>query len=862
MPALFHVLVALAMSASSSASDDGRPGVGWRTSPDTDAGTRDSIAQTVRAQTLNSVTTPIALTSPCKADFNGDTLLTNADVFAFLDAFAGGLKAADFNSDEYITFEDFDAFVQAFEIGCDPFQPILFPGPTFATSWRPQSSVIGDFDGDGYPDLAVANAGDYLTETGTVSVLRNLGNGTFAPKIDYLSGMHSASITIGDFDGDNKPDLAVANFGVSPEYLSTVSVLRNRGDGTFASMVEFNTGTQCRSLTAADFDGDGRLDLAVTSHGTAPSFVHGVRILRNVANDTFVPWSECATGRVPTSVAAGDLDGDGRPDLVVASGSDASVWLLRNRGGGVFDVGARVQFSSFVDSVMIADVDNDLRLDVVVAQSTLGPSPSTVRILTNRGRFGFNSSSDYAVGSGQHSVAACDLDNDARQEIIVSNYASNSVSILRNLGHGQFAQAIDFAAGESPTSVSVGNFLGDAKPDIVVSKSDANCVSILQNSSPAPGDVRLRSRTTAPTGGRPVYVAVGDVDNDGRPDLAVANSASNSISVLRSFSKGSFGSRSDYSVGISPQCVLLADIDGDRILDLTVASRGSNILSTLRGIGNGTFASRMDYPTGPSPSSAASGDVDGDGRFDVVVATWGDATRSGGVSVYRNTGSGTFDHVENYDIGDGTNNVTLGDVDGDGRLDIVATSWSGKTVQVLHNAGDGTFTSYSSTSTTWEPASVTLGDIDGDGTLDLIVANAYANSLSVFRNLGRGLFARPFVYPTGEYAGQAVVADFDGDRDNDIAVASHFSQTVSVLLNRGNGTFKPRTDYVTGRSPFSIAVGDFDGNGCPDVVTSDFYSDSASILYNEMPTASPSQSILVRKANYEIVSDVDSARLR
>src|SRR5439155_1623497 len=182
---------------------------------------------------------------------------------------------------------------------------------SYATSDGPLSVAIGDLNGDGKPDLAVGNNGphspDTTANTSTVSVLLGNGDGTFGGKADYGTGK-TAKVGIGELNGDGKPDLAVANVGDG-----TVSVLLGAGDGTFAVQTTYSTGdfSNPYSVAVGDLNHDGRLDLAVANN--SPSTVS---VLLGNGDGTFGIKRDYLTGREPSSVAIVDLNGDGKPDLV------------------------------------------------------------------------------------------------------------------------------------------------------------------------------------------------------------------------------------------------------------------------------------------------------------------------------------------------------------------------------------------------------------------------------------------------------------------------------------------------------------------------------------------------------------------
>src|SRR5439155_441337 len=194
----------------------------------------------------------------------------------------------------------------------------LFAAPflSFDTGSNPNSVAIGDVNGDGKPDLVVAN-----TYSSTVSVLLGNGDGTFGARKDFGTGIEPHFVAIGDLNGDSRPDLAVTSYTVDVDergnvyyYNNTVSVLLGNGDGTFRTRMDLDPGSGPSSVVIGDFDGDGRQDLAVANSGS-----NTVSVLLGNGSGTFGVRTDYGTGNNPRSAAIGDLNGDGRPDLVVAN---------------------------------------------------------------------------------------------------------------------------------------------------------------------------------------------------------------------------------------------------------------------------------------------------------------------------------------------------------------------------------------------------------------------------------------------------------------------------------------------------------------------------------------------------------------
>jgi len=245
---------------------------------------------------------------------------------------------------------------------------------SYATGKGPLSVAVTDANGDNHPDLAVANS-----TAGTVSVLLGRGDGTFQPHTDYVTGSFSSSVAEGDFNQDAKRDLAVVSNGVN-----RVSVLLGKGDGTYNPAVNYTTGTFPLAVAVADLNGDGQADLAV-SNSTSPGFGNGtVSVFLGLGDGTFQPSVEYATGMNPTSIAAQDLNGDERGDVAVCDGQHIAV--LQGNSDGT--LAHPIFYSTGVSTsplffVTIADLNGDGAPDLTTANSYYGGS--TVSVILNKG---------------------------------------------------------------------------------------------------------------------------------------------------------------------------------------------------------------------------------------------------------------------------------------------------------------------------------------------------------------------------------------------------------------------------------------------------------------------------------------------
>jgi hypothetical protein len=222
--------------------------------------------------------------------------------------------------------------------------------------------ALGDLNGDGKLDVVTANnTGLFFSDRpGSMSVLLGKGDGTFAPHVDYATGMSSDAVALGDLNGDGKLDVVVANHGVDSGAPS-VSVLLGKGDGTFAAKVDYPSQYPPISLVLGDLNGDGRLDIilgAETSRGGVPDGEY-VSVLQGKDDGTFAASVSYSVQSWPASLALGDVNRDGKPDLVV--GGEMS--LLLGKGDGTF--ADTIYGPAAASSLALADLNADGKLEVI-----------------------------------------------------------------------------------------------------------------------------------------------------------------------------------------------------------------------------------------------------------------------------------------------------------------------------------------------------------------------------------------------------------------------------------------------------------------------------------------------------------------
>jgi hypothetical protein len=706
---------------------------------------------------------------------------------------------------------------------------------TAVTYWsggsNASSVAIADVNGDAKPDLVVGN-GD-----GNVGVLLGNGDGTFQTAVSYGSGgCYASSVAVADVNEDGKPDVLVASrcgesgFGGQE---GLVGVLLGKGDGTFQPVVTYDSGgVNAESVAVTDVNGDGKPDLVIANYCLPLDGYYecrgiyygsgGVGVLLGNGDGTFQAAGKYESGGwIAFSVAVADVNGDGKPDLVVTNYCAAGSWkdrsdylctsengvvgVLLGNGDGSFQ--SAVTYGTgglYADSVVVADLNGDGKPDIVVADSN--NRNGTVGLLFGNGDGTFRTVVAYDSGElYASSVAVADLNGDGKKDVLVANgcasvnctNSNGTVGVLLGEGDGTFQAAGAYSPGGLfPDSVVVADVNGDGKPDLVVTNKCAGSNGTYCDQDFGPwdgsvgvllgnGDGTFQPVVNFDSGGYYASsVAVADLNGDGKPDIVVANlclsyfcesQANPNLGVLLGNGDGTFQPVVTYSSGgYSDESVVLADVNGDGKPDIVVAdnNNGSGTVEVLLGNGDGTFQPAVGYNSGGGASSVAVADVNGDGKPDIVVAN--NNNGSGTVGVLLGNGDGTFQPAVGYNSGGGASSVAIADVNGDGKPDLLVANGG---IGVLLGNGDGTFQAVTTIST-----------------------------------------------PLPTTPGQLVVADFNSDGKLDIASsAGNF-----LLLGNGDGSFQ--SPLLLGAGGLGIAIGDFNNDGSPDLVVG-----GATILLNRIP---------------------------
>ncbi len=686
-------------------------------------------------------------------------------------------------------------------------------------AYRPKGIAMADLDEDGDLDIVLAHVGNFIAPR--FNILWNDGDGSYDSRSIYPTSGETYNVVIADLDGDLDLDLAFTQSDQGVNSGQSVLVFLNSGGGTFGPELGFPVGRGPKGITAADFDHDGDIDLAVANNRPGEG---DISVLYNDGAAGFLTRVDVPVpGGEPYQVEAGDLDADGWADVVVSlSDAPIPIGVFQNDGTGTILPGVMYAvgvFPGLFPGLALGDIDNDNDLDIVYQGDA---------VLRNSGGGIFNPPETIPGGLFGIDIELVDVTGDGFLDIIGARVASMKGWLLRvNNGAGGFTGTYTetFRSGENAETISVGDVDGDSDPDVVAANPGALTVSVHTNEG---GVFEMPYMT--PTLGSVMEIDVADLDLDGDVDIA---SPAYRIEFHWNNGDGTFN-KTDMSplLGRLHQ-IKLRDINGDLypdILFLKHRSSPSYDLYTSLNNGDGTFGAPTRWPL----NSCGTGDLetvdlDNDGDLDVVMTEYLGCPGSDNRKLYvlESNGDGTFEPVTLVSRSDITRaeRVIGGDFNRDGNQDIVTTH--PQTVAFWPGNGDGTFGApIESNLVEWGPKFIVTADFNGDDILDLATANYGSNfrgeSMNVMLGNGDGSFS-----PNGVYfsmfslsyggVGGIDVLDADSDGDVDIICGAYGGSDVVLFLNNGSGSFQPQQRYGVGGEVHFVRAADFNGDGVADV---------------------------------------------
>jgi hypothetical protein len=754
---------------------------------------------------------------------NGDGTFTSDSVYAVGDA-PYSVFSADLDGDGYLDLATANGASDNVSVLLNNGDGTFAPQSVYAVGDGPYQVFSADLDGDGDLDLATVNQ---ISDNVSVLLNESIPHLVYtSPPQNELNVPISTNISA-TFDVDM--DEATIN--------DSTFVVNARSTGLHAGTITYDEPTRTASFDPTeDFEEGEVVSVVLTtsiksSEGISLDSIYCWSFTLEVSNGAgaFATDSSYSVGDNPQSVFAADFDGDGDLDLATADYWSNGISILLNNGDATFAEHSVYQTGPNPYSVFAADLDGDGDMDLATA---LNPDSASVLLNQGNGTFGFHSS--YYVGYNPHSIFAEDLDGDGDIDLTTANKYSNDVAVLLNVGDGTFDECSAYPVGTDPLSVFAADLDGDADFDLAVANSWSNNVSVLLNN----GDGSFTPDSTYPVFAFPRSVFAADFDADSDLDLVTADSGSSTLSVLLNNGDGTFAPYSIYTVTSDAFSVFATDLDGDGDLDLSAACWGSDAVSVLLNNGNGTFGSSSSYAVGDYPLSIFAADLDGDGDLDLATANQESDNVSILLNQPKPRVISTSPSPNELDASPSTNISVTFDIDMDETTITNSTFVVNARSTGLHQ-GTITYDSPTKTATLdpfnnfqqgeLVSAVLTTGIRSSYGAhLD----SSYVWCFTSTADCGSGIFAPDSAYPADSLATSVCAADFDGDGDLDLACANEWTAGVSVLLNQGDGTFAPQSQYPVGASdPVSIFAADLDGDGDIDLATANDHG-TVSVIYN------------------------------
>ncbi|MDX6693735.1 MAG: hypothetical protein QOF02_1338 [Blastocatellia bacterium] len=607
---------------------------------------------------------------------------------------------------------------------------------------NPQGMAVGDFNGDGKLDIAIANHGipqNGGTFPGSIAVFIGTGTGTFSAPTNYVVGYNPIDVAVADFNGDNKLDIVSANYGFD---VSKVSILFGTGTGTFGAPANYNSnGSNPYGVVAADFNNDGKPDVAVTNSTSS-----NIGVFLNTGTGALGPVTNYTVGSVPRGIAASDFNNDGKLDIVTTSTANVSVIL--NTGAGSFGPLSNYPTGTGPLGVITHDFDGDGDQDI----ATTNVNANSVSILFNNGSAVFQAPVNYGTGSGPSGITKGDFDGDGIIDLAVANKNSAYVTVLLGAGGGNFQSPLSYGPNGA-SDVVAGDFNNDGGVDLAI-----DGIRVLLNNCTQSDLILTKTHVgNFRPGTNGVYTLT--VKNNGGVAIGGTTTVTDTLPTGLSYVSGTGTNWSCAAVGQVVTCTTndVIPAGSSTVITLTVLP---NTLATPKV----TNTASVSNPNDGQPGNNSASDVtkvlgivpaNFDGDFTTDVSLWrpstGDWIVYNGVVIQPDWGRGS--------LGD---KPVPGDYDGDGTTDVA----------IFRPSEGNWYIILSSTHTirlnNWGGA----GDIpvpkdyDGDLKTDIAVFRPSDGNWYIVRSSDNGVTLRGW----GINGDKPVPGDYDADGKDDIAV--------------------------------------------------------------------------------------------
>lgn len=675
---------------------------------------------------------------------------------------------------------------------------------------------VNDLNGDGLLDIVSVNSG-----SNSVAIFRNSSNSTisFASRINFNTGTAPLSISVADLDGDGKNDIAVANSGSQ-----NISVLKNSSVGgviTFDTKVDISTGNSPNNISIADLDLDGKADLLVTNFSSATMSV----LKNNSSNATisFLPKTDLITESFPRDIALGDFDIDGDIDVIVShSSAQLAVYKNISSSNSVL-LEPRITIATKNPSTFMSvnDMNGDGKPDLAVSSNS-DPVLGIFKNLTNAGSILFDSVFNYTAVGNYNFIQTGDLDADGKPDIISIDF--NGVIFLRN------------KFNEAPTITSFSPVSANPGDSIIITGNKLTGVTAVSFGNQISDRISVISDK--------ILMAI------------VGNGAGNTISVSTPYGNAAL---TGFSYNAKPSINSFSPLSGPP--GTTVTIKGNNFNSSASG--NIVFFGAVKATVISSSSdTAVTVLVPSGASFSPISLTARSLTSYSSVP-FKVTFTGGSNQLNGNDFGTAVSFPTLAspaalalsDYNKDGKADILAACNNGLGVSVLANGSlspNPLFLPTNNLPAIREPHTISIADFNGDGNPDFATGNMTAvYAITLFKNNGIGGFDTAVqINNTGLGEFHLSTGDFDQDGKPDIVVVGGYSSKVVIFRNtssNGNISFQQTLELAIGGYLFGVAVGDFDGDGKLDIVAGNSGNGRLTIIRN---LSTPGTIILAPKLEF------------
>ncbi|MBC7741002.1 MAG: VCBS repeat-containing protein, partial [Bdellovibrionaceae bacterium] len=510
-------------------------------------------------------------------------------------------------------------------------------------------------------------------------------------------------------------------------------------------------------------------------------------------------------GQNPIELISIDVNGDGLNDLVVLNSSDPSIGIILSTGGGLYGPMTKVNaICTTPNGIASGDVDEDGKVDLVIS---CGNSVTTsMQIYKGSGNGQFTFSSNILLAGGEfipYGITVADINKDGHVDLISSAAGSAMMYVRKGVGNGTFLAAVSYATGGSPGSIKVLDINKDTNMDIVViNAADSTVSTFLNNGTGAFTALQIYS-----TRAGPMALTIADFNGDTYPDFAVANNVDSSVTVFINTTTSDFAESTTLPAGVGTNSVASVDYNKDGKIDLAVSNGSDSTVSVYTGLGNGQFTALATIAVGSYPVFLTFDDVNQDTFKDIVVINNGDRQ----VQILPNQAGLSFDYVKAVSGGP-IAAVNLGK-NGAGKMDVAILNTAAKNVQILTGLGNGLFTSSTLLGTLDSSSALLAADLQHSGRTDILVLNPAFSNVRIFLSKLGGGFDPPTDFSVGGGPSALKAADVNNDKNLDLIVVNSISNTVSILLGIGDGTFGAKTDFLVGDNPTDVDFGDLNLDG-------------------------------------------------